>query len=102
MRMTSKGQVTIPKHVREKLGVKPGDEIGFREEDGQMIVYGETDQRPQIEGMAFVRNLRELGEKARREGLLDPELSNLSVDDYMEMIRGYSADANDPGFKRHP
>lgn len=27
MRMTSKGQVTIPKHVRESAGIKPGAEL---------------------------------------------------------------------------
>lgn len=38
MRITSKGQVTIPKHVREKLGLGPGDDVGFREEGQAMIV----------------------------------------------------------------
>ncbi len=33
-RMTSKGQVTIPKEVRERLGLRPGDELEFLEEDG--------------------------------------------------------------------
>ncbi|MBI4307531.1 MAG: AbrB/MazE/SpoVT family DNA-binding domain-containing protein [Chloroflexi bacterium] len=33
-RMTTKGQVTIPKEVRERLGVRPGDELEFTEEDG--------------------------------------------------------------------
>jgi len=32
--MTSKGQVTIPKDVRERLGLRPGDEIEFVE-DGE-------------------------------------------------------------------
>jgi AbrB family looped-hinge helix DNA binding protein len=27
--MTSKGQTTIPKDIREKLGLKPGDRIHF-------------------------------------------------------------------------
>jgi AbrB family looped-hinge helix DNA binding protein len=27
--MTSKGQTTIPKEIREKLGLKPGDRIHF-------------------------------------------------------------------------
>ena len=31
-RLTSKGQVTIPKEVREQLGLRPGDEIEFVKE----------------------------------------------------------------------
>lgn len=27
--LTSKGQVTIPKKIRDKLGLKPGDKIDF-------------------------------------------------------------------------
>jgi AbrB family looped-hinge helix DNA binding protein len=33
-KITSKGQVTIPKVVRERLGLKTGDELEFVEEDG--------------------------------------------------------------------
>ena len=35
-KITSKGQVTIPKKVREKLGVHPGESLGF-EEKGNLI-----------------------------------------------------------------
>ncbi len=28
-RMTSKGQITVPKEVRERLGVEPGDVLEF-------------------------------------------------------------------------
>lgn len=28
-RITSKGQVTIPKNIRQVLGVKPGDRVAF-------------------------------------------------------------------------
>ena len=38
MRITSKGQVTVPKHMRDKLGIGPGDDIGFREEGQAVIV----------------------------------------------------------------
>ena len=31
-RLTSNGQVTIPKAVREALGLRPGDEVVFRVE----------------------------------------------------------------------
>jgi antitoxin PrlF len=33
-RITSRGQVTIPKDVRERLGLRPGDEIEFMEDRG--------------------------------------------------------------------
>lgn len=36
--VTSKGQVTIPKAIRDELGIRPGDEIVFEEtEDGYAI-----------------------------------------------------------------
>jgi AbrB family looped-hinge helix DNA binding protein len=31
-KLTSKGQVTVPKDVRERLGLRPGDEIEFVED----------------------------------------------------------------------
>ena len=37
--LTSKGQVTIPKPVRERLGVKPGDDVTFdMTADGQVTI----------------------------------------------------------------
>ena len=38
MRMTSRGQVTIPQHIRERYCMMPGTEIDFAESDGQVIV----------------------------------------------------------------
>lgn len=40
-RVTSKGQVTVPKAVREALGIKEGDEIVFRVE-GKRAVLART------------------------------------------------------------
>lgn len=37
-RVTSKGQVTIPKRVREALGLREGDELVFRVEPTRAIV----------------------------------------------------------------
>jgi AbrB family looped-hinge helix DNA binding protein len=36
-KMTSKGQITVPKDVRDKLGLKPGDRVRFiLEADGRV------------------------------------------------------------------
>ena len=37
-RVTSKGQVTIPKGVREALGISPGDAVLFRIESEQAVM----------------------------------------------------------------
>jgi AbrB family looped-hinge helix DNA binding protein len=36
--VTSKGQVTLPVELRRKLGIEPGQTIGFRHEDGRTIL----------------------------------------------------------------
>jgi len=38
MRVTTKGQVTIPRNVREILGIMPKTEIDFREDDGRFYI----------------------------------------------------------------
>lgn len=41
--LTSKGQVTIPREVRERLGLKVGDRLVFRfEDDGRLLVEPES------------------------------------------------------------
>lgn len=37
-RVTTKGQVTIPKDVREELGIEPGDEVAFAEADDGYVI----------------------------------------------------------------
>ena len=38
MRMTVKGQVTIPLAIRKVLGLGPGSEVDFKEEEGRVYV----------------------------------------------------------------
>jgi AbrB family looped-hinge helix DNA binding protein len=37
-RVTSKGQVTVPKAVRDALGIEEGDEVVFRVEGNQAVL----------------------------------------------------------------
>ena len=43
-RMTSKGQVTIPKDCREELGLVPGDDVEFVVDRGQLRLRKSTAQ----------------------------------------------------------
>jgi antitoxin PrlF len=38
-RITSKGQITVPKEVRDRLGVQPGDALEFRFEENRLEVH---------------------------------------------------------------
>lgn len=41
--LTSKGQTTVPKAVRQHLGLKPGDKIRFLvEDDGRVVMLPAT------------------------------------------------------------
>ncbi len=38
MRVTEKGQVTIPKHIRDRLDIGPGSEVEFVERDSIVLI----------------------------------------------------------------
>lgn len=41
--LTSKGQITLPKPIRERLGLTTGDRVAFRERpDGSVVLEPET------------------------------------------------------------
>jgi antitoxin PrlF len=37
-RVTEKGQITVPKRLRERLGILPGDQLELVEEEGRLVV----------------------------------------------------------------
>jgi AbrB family looped-hinge helix DNA binding protein len=50
--LTSKGQITIPVEVRKRLGLKPGDRIGFIEnENGEFVLKPKTGSIMDMEGI---------------------------------------------------
>ena len=68
--LTSKGQVTIPKAVRDELGLRVGDRVAFRVlEDGTVVVEPET------------IDLLDL------EGILRPKRKGITIADMDEAIR---------------
>jgi AbrB family looped-hinge helix DNA binding protein len=45
-RVSEKGQVTVPKSLRERLDIRPGDELDFVEENGRLVALKSTRQDP--------------------------------------------------------
>ena len=81
MRVTEKGQVTIPKPIRDRLGIGPGSEVDFVEEgDGIRLVSLAADE-------AEARRADSIRSWAGRvKGTID--LGGMSTDEYMEWVRG--------------
>lgn len=75
-RLTSKGQTTIPKEIRDALGLKPGDQIRFVLEDENRVVLS-TPKRS-IEELAGI--------------LHDPDRKPLSVEELNDMMEQAVAD----------
>jgi AbrB family looped-hinge helix DNA binding protein len=58
MRITSKGQVTIPQEIRERFGLLPDTEVEFvAKRNSIQIVKSANPERP-TRGQAIVRRLR--------------------------------------------
>jgi AbrB family looped-hinge helix DNA binding protein len=41
-KITAKGQITIPIHIRKKLNLKDGDKVIFIEENGRVVMENST------------------------------------------------------------
>ncbi len=77
-RVTSKGQVTIPKRVRDALGLKPGSKVEIEFSDRNVAVI--TPMRKPVSKSEFRKRI----EKVR--GTLD--LGGMTTDEYMKWLRG--------------
>lgn len=72
--LTSKGQITVPKRVREALAVQPGDKIAFRiHDDGSVTVEAETVELGQL------------------RGAIKPKVHGITVEDMNATIRSTAA-----------
>jgi AbrB family looped-hinge helix DNA binding protein len=57
-KLTSKGQVTIPKEVRDRMGLRAGDEIEFVRENGNYRLQRVVRESPFDEWVGFLEHLR--------------------------------------------
>ena len=81
MRVTDKGQVTIPKRIRLATGVLPGSEVPFAVEAGKIVISKlasaiQTDRREQLRAAAA---------KVRQS--VSPDFKQLDAADVMAFLR---------------
>lgn len=74
MRVTSKGQVTIPREVRRRLGIEPGSEVDFQVVDDDVRLV----RRSPGGGADLVASMRGRGGRT------------MSTDEIMALTRGDS------------
>ena len=84
MRVTDKGQVTIPKPIRDAAGVAPGSEVVFSLDGGKIVItsvasHVKNDRRAKLRAAA-----------AKVHGSLSAELMQLSAQEIMDFLRSDS------------
>ena len=77
MRITSKGQVTIPAEIRAKAGLMPNTEVDFILKGREVRIVRRTKAKKPTRGQVAVEKLR--GSATRGLGM--------SVDEYLKLIR---------------
>ena len=82
MKISEKGQVTIPKHIRLAAGLKPGSEVAFSVEGGKIVItpvgaVAREDRPAQLRAAA-----------ARVRASLNSEFKQLAADEIMAFLRG--------------
>jgi AbrB family looped-hinge helix DNA binding protein len=76
MRITSKGQVTIPVEIRERLGLLPNSEVEFEVEGNAVRIRKARGRRARGRGRSVVEHLR------------GKATSGMSTDEIMALTRG--------------
>jgi AbrB family looped-hinge helix DNA binding protein len=79
--LTRKGQVTIPKHIRDSLRLEPGCKLVFDVNNDGEVVLRKRFPLPEARPDRFDRALG--AAEIKWEG---------TTDEYMELIRGYADD----------
>jgi AbrB family looped-hinge helix DNA binding protein len=78
MRITSKGQVTIPQHIRDKAGLHPGTEVEFAEEGGRIV----------LKPVKGAKSRARLAIERSRGSANEPMFRGWTTDQIMAFLRG--------------
>lgn len=78
MVLNSKGQVTIPAHLRAKYGLHAGDEVEVVEADGTLQIVRTAGAESR--GQRLVRRLRNTA--------TSKDVAGMSTDEIMKLLRG--------------
>jgi AbrB family looped-hinge helix DNA binding protein len=86
MRITAKGQVTIPQEIRERAGLMPGTDVEFELEagGGVRLVKAKSGARRNTRGQKLVARLRGKG------------AFKMTTDEILALMRGPPADEDAP------
>jgi antitoxin PrlF len=87
MQVTEKGQVTIPKHIRQAAGVAPGSQVSFSLEGSKIVIT------PVATGMKDDRRAKLRAAAARVRKSMSPEFRQLGADEIMAFLRAEEAPA---------
>lgn len=90
-KLTTKSQVTVPKDVRDALGIGPGARVQFDiDADGRVTLLA-TDNVVECERREaeYLRRIKDARERFKTQD----QMPGISVDDYYEMMRGPPAQA---------
>lgn len=74
MHVSEKGQVTIPKHLRDRLGLGAGSEVEFEQQGDGLVLRKKSGSAGR--GAALTERLRRRGDRA------------LTTDEIMALTRG--------------
>lgn len=79
MRVTEKGQVTIPKEIRDRLNIGPGSEVDFIADDkgARLVVVSSGSEMSGDDFEAWLKS---------RSGSFDT--GGMTADEFMEFLRG--------------
>ncbi|WP_105400239.1 MULTISPECIES: AbrB/MazE/SpoVT family DNA-binding domain-containing protein [Neorhizobium] len=79
MRVTEKGQVTIPKEIRDRLKIGPGSEVDFVADDrgARLVVVSNGENQSTDDFASWIKS---------RSGTFDT--GGMTADEFMEFLRG--------------